>query len=235
MKKLILLFVLMSSIAKAQCNASSFSPITVCAPGTTMSIAQSMQTDIIYICGQTAVVYDTLNPPSIKYRQVFINSGGRYYFKSTMTNNNVTVFAKNGAFCVILTGSSTSPMFTVNQEPAANVANLGTGTITVNNCSAIINPTTTINCSSTGVNETTGLLPLSVWPNPARGKVSVSMPLSFNGNIKLVNQLGQVLYTETVADKNNFELQLSPFPAGIYYLNFVSENGTRTEKLIISE
>lgn len=235
MKKLILLFVITSSLVKAQCNASTFSPVTVCPYYATLNISQNMQTDIIYICGQNAIVYDTLDPSSIKYRQVFINSGGKYYFKSTITNNQVTVYAKNGSFCTILSGSNTGPMFTFNQEPTATLTNVSSNTVTINGCSSISNPTTSINCTATGINQSASENSLVVWPNPSKGKVFLALPPGLTGNIKITDQLGNVLLNKEVNSEFSGELSLESFSDGIYYLRLNSGDNSFSTKLVLTK
>jgi hypothetical protein len=234
MKKILLLFVLLSEIISAQstCNPSSFNPITVCPLNATISIAQNVQTDLIYVCGQNAVVYDTLTPPSIKYRQVFINSGGRYYFKSTITNNNVTVFAKNGSFCFINGGSSTG-LFTLNQEPTATLINMSTGTVTTNACSAITNPTTTINCTTSGVTEIQNNVFFMVSPNPGGGNFIITSAIPLSGEIILCDQLGKTVLAETITEIFSREISLEKLSSGLYYLTVRTANGSKTQKVAL--
>ncbi len=234
MKKLLLLFVLISSLSKAQCNASTFSPATICYPAQTKTIAASMATDIIYLCGSGSVVYDTLNPSSLKVRQVFVNPGATYHYKSTLTNNQVTVYAKAGSTVIIYPGTITTFAFNYIKEAGATMNNLSTNTITTTSCSVITGPT--INCSVTAVtsvsqNETQ----TNVWPNPAHDKIYVSTEFGKDKSLSIINILGEVVYSQKVLKEEKQEISLSSFTSGIYYVIIRSADKTETKKIVVTK
>lgn len=236
MKKLLLAFILLSSFINAQTAGCVFSvtPITICYPAQTKTIAASAQTDIIYLCGSGSVVWDTLNPPSIKYRQVFVNAGAVYNYKSTITNNQITVYAKNGSTVNVLPGTNLSFVFNYNKEAGAVLNNAGTGTITTNNCLSIIGPS--VNCTSTGITEAQSAgFENTIWPNPSSGKIFINANTDEKVTVSLsvINQLGEVILSEDYINNGRKELSLEKYPTGIYFIRMKSGNFISTKKIIL--
>jgi hypothetical protein len=238
MKTLLLAFILLSSLGKAQttgCNQSSFNPVTICYPNQTKVIGQTVQTDLIYLCGTNSVVWDTLNPSSIKYRVVFVNTGGVYNYKSTLSNNQVTIYAKSGSTVNVLPGTNLAVMFSITKEAGTVFNNSGTGSVTANNtCSVITGPS--INCISTGINEVRSVtIENTVWPNPSSGKLYINARADEKTPVMLnvINQLGEVVFAETYFNTGKKEIDLEKYSAGIYFVRIKSGDVTETKKIVL--
>ena len=67
-----------------------------------------------------------------------------------------------------------------------------------------------------------------MYPNPTHSSLYLTCP---KGTIRIVNSLGQEVYTEiaifAVVDK---EISLSQLPQGLYYVQLQGENGVFTTK-----
>ena len=85
------------------------------------------------------------------------------------------------------------------------------------------------NCIPTGMNEMTANTNISVFPNPAKDKITVVIPQDMQGvQISLINALGQkVLQT---LSKN---IDVSNIPDGIYFINILAANYEVNKKVII--
>jgi hypothetical protein len=73
---------------------------------------------------------------------------------------------------------------------------------------------------------------LSVYPNPARGAVTVSM----RGNVtqlkvQLVDLSGQVLMKTEI--ENGTQIKLDAIKPGLYFLNLSSGNANYTRRLLV--
>jgi hypothetical protein len=87
----------------------------------------------------------------------------------------------------------------------------------------------TTDCS-TGI-DTYYLQGISVYPNPVKQFVTIET-FSDNDFIYEFRSLnGNVILTGKI-DRNNYQLNLSPYPNGIYMITIRSKDFVRTEKVI---
>ena len=235
MKKLLPAFILLTSFAYSQCNQSSFSPITICYPSQTKVIAQPMQTDLIYLCGTNSVVWDTFNPPSIKYRQVFVNAGAVYNIKSTAGNHQVNIYAKAGSTVNIMAGTNLAFSTAYFKEAGAILNNAASsGTLTNTTCSAITGPS--VNCTATGINEAQSLTSeTTIWPNPSNGRLYINTKSEDKTqvSVNVINQLGELVLSEEYLNSGKKELSLEKYPTGIYFVRVKFGNFTETKKIVL--
>jgi hypothetical protein len=75
---------------------------------------------------------------------------------------------------------------------------------------------------------------LSVYPNPAKDKVNVTSNVAMN-HISVMNYVGQVVYTSTLAGEHAVELNTSSYEAGVYVVQINTENGLVTRRVVISQ
>ncbi len=109
------------------------------------------------------------------------------------------------------------------------------GTFTISNANLDI-PITLIP-DNTGVPQTEMIPPISVYPNPASNYV-VTEVYAAAGLItwKILNQAGQLMIsrvTDHGGGKASMKFQLEHLPAGLYFIQTSSREGTRVNKLII--
>jgi hypothetical protein len=62
---------------------------------------------------------------------------------------------------------------------------------------------------------------IDVYPNPTSGKINISIPPEQIRQIRLFNDIGKVVFTS----KGSNILDISSFPAGIYYMQLLTEQG----------
>ena len=89
-----------------------------------------------------------------------------------------------------------------------------------------------------GINEIPSLVKFSVMPNPATDVLFVNYELNDNTNIKLsvIDLTGRkvmdVLNSTEVKGNHQHQIKLSDMSAGIYLLNFVTDNGSFNTKFV---
>ncbi len=69
---------------------------------------------------------------------------------------------------------------------------------------------------------------LTIFPNPSDGKFTIAAN-NIDFEFYVVNIAGEIVFS----GKNTTEVNLSNLDNGMYYINFVSDNKTKTEKIII--
>lgn len=234
MKKLLLLFVLFASLIRAQCNFNLI-PNDICYNYDTLNVSSNKQTDVIYICGTSAVVYDTLDPVSIKYRFVFIHPGSTYHYKSTLVNSSTQIWAKSGSNIIIYPGTNTGITFHIYEESGVNISNLSTGTLSNTACGSVT-ATGMISCVPTSIAKNQSIYSeTAIWPNPSTGKFFINKEEKLLVSLTVINQLGEVLLTEDYINTGKKELSLEKYSTGIYFVRIKSGKYTETKKVILTK
>ncbi len=75
-----------------------------------------------------------------------------------------------------------------------------------------------------------------IFPNPSDGEISIDLSLaSANAEIFISDITGRRIYDHTISNRTNtFELDLSFYPAGIYFCEIVSDGEREIRKLVIT-
>lgn len=118
-----------------------------------------------------------------------------------------------------------------------NINQNGSGVLTakaINECGAV---ETSINIyCNVGIEEYVNETNIQLYPVPAHQFVNVNLEQSISNvnKIQLIDNLGRVLQTVQVTE-SNFQIDLTPYATGTYFLRFYNENGKSidTRKLII--
>ena len=71
-----------------------------------------------------------------------------------------------------------------------------------------------------------------LYPNPANDNVSVVS--NENGQLNILDMSGRIVFTESLISNTRLNVSISDLPTGVYQINLVSEQSSKTEKLIIS-
>jgi len=75
---------------------------------------------------------------------------------------------------------------------------------------------------------------ISVYPNPARDFVNVTVPANIR-SVELVNYLGQSIYTMTLQGEGTYRLNTTTYESGVYFLRFTDTSGnTSLERITIT-
>jgi CubicO group peptidase (beta-lactamase class C family) len=94
----------------------------------------------------------------------------------------------------------------------------------------------TLECSGTGVNETTAQPTVSLYPNPTANNLTISFstPLTKSSIIELYNFNGQLIYGEVLVEgSTTYNLNIGTQPSGIYIYKVQTDAGYVTGKVVI--
>lgn len=70
-----------------------------------------------------------------------------------------------------------------------------------------------------------------LWPNPASNILNIEFNGEFSGDIQLFDMTGRILKTtEKISERTSIDV--SDLTSGVYFIHFVSQNGTFTKKFV---
>lgn len=160
-------------------------------------------------------------------------SGSNTIFTGSLDNQGETITLSNGAGQVISTvtygvaapwptdanGGGSSLSLCSDDIDINNPANWGVAPTYVanNGPDAIFATIDAIGCL-VNVAENAASIGIQVYPNPAETAVEVNLGELTQATMRIVNGIGQIVLTQTVA--NSTKIDLSTLPAGIYMLVF---------------
>jgi hypothetical protein len=75
---------------------------------------------------------------------------------------------------------------------------------------------------------------INIYPNPWNSSAILFVNTTAKGNILIINNLGQVIYEkELPSGQNTITLSRENFEAGVYFLEFIQQNGVQTSKIFV--
>lgn len=90
-----------------------------------------------------------------------------------------------------------------------------------------------VKCTTLGVDELTNAS-LSVYPNPTSDKLNIVLASEVMvREMKLINALGQIVYTNARLNENTIVLNVADYPSGIYVVSVQTDEGIYTKKVDI--
>jgi hypothetical protein len=82
--------------------------------------------------------------------------------------------------------------------------------------------------------ELSNMLSVSLYPNPAKESATLEfLGLNSEAKISIVNMKGQIVKTIDIQPSQSYELNLTDFASGVYYLKVITEGKIITQKLIV--
>lgn len=86
-------------------------------------------------------------------------------------------------------------------------------------------------CAITGINNTSETIEnVSVYPNPVLNNTHIKSYENLK-SVKVFDVLGNVLVNETIANTNEYEINMSTFQTGVYFVEINSEKGAVIKKI----
>ena len=75
---------------------------------------------------------------------------------------------------------------------------------------------------------------ISVYPNPSNGVVDVKLEMEGKAEVKVYNQIGKLLYNNTIinADNNGLDVFLSNLDEGMYFIKVIGDEKNIATKFI---
>jgi len=91
-------------------------------------------------------------------------------------------------------------------------------------------------CTTTDMDEVVVDNSFIIYPNPVQEELFVSWDFEIdNGNIKIYNTFGEIIYSDVVFKKSFKKLDLKHLSAGVYFIRLCEENRTYCKKLIVRD
>jgi hypothetical protein len=88
---------------------------------------------------------------------------------------------------------------------------------------------------SSGVNSIKNVSQIDVYPNPSQGKLFVMNNGSkADMSIDVINNVGQVVYTNKFSQMSNAVIDLGSQPSGVYTVRIKSDKEITTKSVVIS-
>jgi len=163
---------------------------------------------------------------------------------ATTAVNDATLGACDGDATATASGG-TSPYTYLWNDPAAQTTATATGlcagdyTVTVtdaNGCTAIVSDTVG---TFIGITEQNLADQFSIYPNPADDFITINIDLSESSEveIQLHNVVGELVYSSSLGKLQNmkYELNLTEFQNGIYFVKLATLSGSANKKVIINK
>jgi hypothetical protein len=92
----------------------------------------------------------------------------------------------------------------------------------------------TNSCNLTAVNEMDYFNVFKCYPNPAKNDVIIENASNLSYKIELINSIGNVILKSDVkSNEYKYRLPLSSLSDGLYFINFHTEKGVYTKKLVV--
>lgn len=107
-------------------------------------------------------------------------------------------------------------------------------TVTINGCSTTSTP---LNITTTNLNEIDNYIDFSVYPNPAKEKITIDISNNIANHylLKITNTLGQIVVSSEL-NKNVSDIDINNLYRGVYFIQLVNpENNLISIKKVIIE
>jgi hypothetical protein len=86
----------------------------------------------------------------------------------------------------------------------------------------------------TGIGQESQKIPLQIFPNPAKESFTIDLAeMEISGIITITNLLGETVYTKTVSQIKQIQINTKEFASGVFLVQMQSETGLQSATLII--
>ncbi len=99
------------------------------------------------------------------------------------------------------------------------------------NANTIINAAESYYISRVGISQASNI-EMSIFPNPATDVVNVVAEESIN-SVRVMNALGQVVYTNNNVNAESMQLNVNDYAAGMYIITVNTDKGTSTQRVMV--
>ncbi|MCF8296113.1 MAG: T9SS type A sorting domain-containing protein, partial [Saprospiraceae bacterium] len=102
-------------------------------------------------------------------------------------------------------------------------------------CEASDSVIITINPCDMMISENLSEPNIKIYPNPTTGKINIRIENigSSDSKLCLYNTIGSLVYCKEFTDQINYEIDLSSYPKGIYYIRIENMDFVKVEKVIV--
>lgn len=119
-----------------------------------------------------------------------------------------------------------------NQTAATYLATVnGSYAVIATNSTGCVDTSACVTINQVGIEDNTAENTISIYPNPTKGKVTVSLAENQVANVVVYNALGKVVSTYGTVQNGNV-LDLTATPAGIYLVKVTTDNGSTIVRVV---
>ncbi len=234
------------SVNPTYTSAISVSPSQTVCPGTMLTLVASGASVSSYTWWPSGIQSATLtNVPLALYQTYIVYSTDVNACSYTTTSyayvypdvslsinpiSGITCVGSGQSFTLAISSANTYTWNTGPFTTSISVTPTNTTTYSVTGmsgagCSYTAASTITVS-TCTGINEiSVSNSPINILPNPNNGDFILQISKEMeNGELKIYNNMGQVIYTKTIYKDTN-EIKLQNIASGLYYLMLKDENG----------
>ncbi len=144
------------------------------------------------------------------------------------TAQSLTLDAGSGYVSYLWNDASTSQTLSVNDTTSGQIMNSYSVIVTdTNGCVLSDSIIVTIDVCNSIYESSAGEI-FKVYPNPVMNVLNIQNISNLNSEIRIFNLLGKCLLTKMIkSNQNELQLDVSSIQAGIYSIEFLSENNSR--------
>ena len=156
---------------------------------------------------------------------------------STSINQNTVTFTDQSQGATTWAWDFGDGGTSTQQNPTHTYAAAGVYTVTLTVDLGSCTVTKDVNILSVGQVELTSGATIDIVPNPATEYVSILLDRAIDSDIEvqLVSLDGKVLQDKILErGEESLRVDVSSYPAGMYFLNLTSEGKTETHKVIVN-
>lgn len=198
---------------------------------TRVVVVADTQAPVINLLGPPTVTVPCQSPVDFTLPNATLSGASVGYTSFDNVDGNITnnVVVNTGGFCSLCSGTYTIT-YNVSDE-AGNAAIQRTRTV-------IVLAGCNLDCSGLcviGIDEPTLEANITVFPNPSKGTVNVNITnVPGMADVKVFNTAGQLVqFAQT--DLGTLTLNLSNNPAGMYFVEVTTQQGTITKSVVVEK
>ncbi|MDI1354197.1 MAG: GEVED domain-containing protein [bacterium] len=187
---------------------------------TVYTLTTNSQTTGVTTCVTTRTLQVTVNPNPT------VTASASPSIICKFASSNITA---NGASSYVWNTTATTAVISVTPGVSGTQVYSVTGTNSFG-CQAGVQVLLGVN-SCSGLQELSNQNPISIYPNPNKGDFTIKY--AHDLELKLVNELGQLVQEVSLNGGNNHTVSISQLPAGIYFLVYQTDSGQAMQKIMV--
>jgi len=112
-----------------------------------------------------------------------------------------------------------------------NIPSSGSYAVIVTNAAGCVDTSACVTVNTIGLNEKTADLGLNLYPNPTKGKVTLTMNASEQANVTVYNALGKVVFSASNVQTGHV-IDLSGNQTGVYMIQVAGAKGSNVYRVV---
>ena len=153
----------------------------------------------------------------------------------SVTSNTNWVAMSNSTWCTVTPSGTGNGTLTATYTTNSGIPRVAIITITVTGLTP--QQVTVSQDGTTGIAINNGNI-FHVYPNPTSGQITIMIPGSSQGKqdaLIVRDLIGRTVYSNTISSDQQYNIDLSSYPGGYYFVQVTSDAGTMTRKVILDK